>query len=81
MKSIRVQGLHHKVQRIHFIAVQGHLRQVGHKNQQDTGIGFSKLTGGIHAVHALRKLDVQKHDVKLLLKHHQKLISRLVLLY
>ena len=47
MKSIRVQGLHHKVQRIHFIAVQGHLRQVGHKNQQDTGIGFSKLTGGI----------------------------------
>ena len=35
MKSIRVQGLHHKVQRIHFIAVQGHLRQVGHKNQQD----------------------------------------------
>ena len=69
MESELVQRLHHKVQCIHLIPVDSHLRQIGHKDQDHTGIYFPQLPGRAHPVRTSGELDIHEYDIELLLEH------------
>ena len=59
-------GLDHEVERVHLIARDRVLREVGHEDEGRHRIARAQLLGGLHAVDA-RKVDVHEDEVRVVL--------------
>ena len=61
-KVLVTDRLHHKIQRLHLIALNGILREVRHKDKAYARVHLANLTGCLHAVHQ-RHFDIHEDHV------------------